>query len=46
MAKNDIIRERLGAVVNPRRAEISLLPLPTMHCRLGRGQLAGNTLAG
>lgn len=30
----DIIRGMLGAEVHPRRAgaEISLLPLPTMHC--------------
>lgn len=37
MAKKYIIRRRLGAEVHPRRAgaEISLLPLPTMHCRPG-----------
>lgn len=37
MVKKDLIRGRLGAEVHPRRvgAEISLFPLPTMHCRPG-----------
>lgn len=39
MGKADIIRGEVGAEVHPRRAvaEISLLPLPTMHRRPGTG---------